>query len=441
MSPSDVTDRTSSAGIDDDMTCVLDAAGVCLHANEAFVDAFAAREEDLIGTRVIDPALREILGALLERPCDDALAGEAVAAQRWWDFPFLGFRYVDVRVEPRRGDSGAIEGLAVRIRDLTDTRLAQAALENSERRFDDFAEVVGEGLWELDADLRFVYLSPQFETIVCVSSERVLGRHRKGLFAGEDPSAPATREHFRELDARRPFRDYCFTRALPDSSQRVIRMSGAPVFDANGRFQGYRGTAGDDTAHLRLEGRIAHLQRHDPLTGLVNRDDFLRRLERVVETAALDDSEHGLCYADVDRFRAINDRFGHAAGDRLLAGLAGQLLTQVRRRDTLARVAGNAFAILLEHCSLARIEQVAENVRRAAGEFRFAHSDETIELTLTIGVVPIDARSGSLDRVLRAADRACYAAKSAGGDRILVYGQPDRHAARERRRYSAETVP
>ena len=440
MISSDDTDPASTAGVDDDMTCMLDAAGICLRANEAFLDAFATREEDLIGAPVRDPALAEILSTLLERPFDEALAGEALAVQRWWDFPSLGFRYVGVRVRPCRADSGAIETLAVRIRDLTDARLAQAGLETSEDRFDDFAEVVGEGLWELDSDLRFVYLSPKFEAIVGMSDDHVLGRRRKGLFQGEDPSAPATRAHHLELDTHRPFHDYYFTRVLPDGSQRTIRMSGSPVFDANGRFQGYRGTASDESARQRLEGRIAHLQSRDPLTGLVNRQAFLQRLERVVETAALDHSEHGLCYADVDRFRAVNDRYGHGAGDHLLTGLAEQLLAQVRRRDTLARVSSNAFAILMEHCSLARIEHVAENVRRAVGEFRLVHSGETIDFTVTIGVVPIDARSRALDRVLRAADRACYAGKSAGGDRILVYGQPDRRAARDRRRYGAEIV-
>jgi len=439
MTSGDETEMRRPTGSDGDMTCTLDAAGVCVSANAPFLDAFAIREDDLIGAPVRDPALGEVLSALVERSFDEALAGEDVSMQRWWDFPSLGFRYVRVRSEPRRDAAGAIEGVTLQIRDFTDARLAQEALETSECRFDDFADIVGEGLWELDADLRFSYLSPRFEAIVGMPGEQVLGRRRNEPFPGEDPSAPATRRHYLELDAHRPFENYCFTCARPDGL-RSIRMSGVPVFDANGRFRGYRGVASDDSAQQRLEGRIAHLETHDPLTGLVNRQELLQRLERVVETATLEGSEHGLCYADVDRFRAINDHYGHAAGDGLLGELAALLGTQVRRRDTLARVGGNAFAILMEHCSLARIEHVAESVRHAVAEFRLVHLGETIDFTVTIGVVPIDTRTRSVDRVLRAADRACYAAKSAGGDRILVYGQADRRAARERRRYSNETV-
>ena len=436
MSSDDDTERTIPTETDEDMTCVLDAAGVFVRANRSFLDAFDVPRSELIGARVDDAALAGTFRALLERSFDEALAGEDVSMQRWWDFPTLGFRYVRIRLAPRRDaapETARVARVAVRIRDLTDAKLAQAALESSELRFDDFAGVVGEGLWELDANLRFVYVSPRFESIMAMAGEDILGKRRVELFPGEDASAPATREHFLELDACRPFEDYRFTRVLADGGQRSVRMSGVPVYDANGRFRGYRGVVVDLSDERRLEGRITDLETLDPLTGLVNRREFLQRLERVVETAAINASEHGLCYADVDRFRAINDAHGHAAGDRMLAQLAAFLATQVRRRDTLARVGGNAFAILMEHCSLAHIEHVAENLRRAVAGFRYAHPGETIELTVTVGVVPIDARTGSVDRVLRAADRACYAGKSAGGDRILVYGQPDRRAARERR--------
>ncbi len=179
---------------------------------------------------------------------------------------------------------------------------------------------------------------------------------------------------------------------------------------------------------------MAHLQAHDALTGLVNRHALVQRLQRVVETAAADGSAHGLCYVDVDQFRVINDRWGHGAGDQLLADLADLLRECTRRRDTVARIGGNAFAILMEHCSLGRIEEVAEAVRAAVGAYRLVRRDAIVEITVTVGVVPIDAASRTTDRVLRAADRACYAAKSAGGDRILVHGRPDRRAARERRR-------
>jgi diguanylate cyclase (GGDEF)-like protein/PAS domain S-box-containing protein len=425
--------------VGDDMVCVIDSEQTCLSVNGAFLEAFGKQEKDLIGQRATDPGGQESFAGLIEESLDRALAGEAVDTQRWWDFPCLGFRFVRIRLEPMRDDAGAIRAATVCVRDLTDARLAQEALEESEQRFEDFAEIVSDWLWELDENLRFVYLSARFEEIMGMPMEQILGRRRMELFPEEDQAATATRNHHLDLKQRRPFDDYQFTRILDDGAKRSIRMSGRPIFDDRGRFRGYRGVARDATDARHMESRIAHLASHDLLTGLVNRQEFLQRLQRVVDTTGSDGSEHGLCYVDVDRFRAINDRCGHSAGDQLLIELADLLRAQIRRRDTLARVGGNAFAILMEHCSLTQIERVAEAVRRAVGAFRFARYDQTINVAVTIGVVPIGAHSRSIDQVLKAADHVCYAAKSAGGDRILVYGRPDRGATKERR--GRDTAP
>lgn len=417
----------------DDMIFVLDTEQRCVSVNGAFLEAFGKQEQELLGQRVTDPKGRESLSGIIEGPIDRVLAGESASTQRWRDFPRLGFRYVRIGIEPLRGDGGDIRGATIRVRDLTDARLSQEALEESEQRFEDFAGIVHDWLWELDENLRFVYLSARFEEIMGMPRDQVLGRRRIEMFPEEDQASATTRSHHLDLEQRRPFDGYQFTRILDDGSKHSIRMSARPLFDEHGRFKGYRGVAWDATGAQSMESRITHLASHDALTGLVNRQEFLQRLQRVVDTAGAGGSEHGLCYVDVDRFRMVNDRCGHTAGDQLLTELTGLLSEQIRRRDTLARVGGNAFAILMEHCSLAQIERVAEAVQRAASDYRFGYRDESIDITVTISVVAIDSGSRTIDGVLKAADRACYAAKSAGGDRVVVYGRTDHQAARERR--------
>ena len=417
-----------------DMVCVLDDQQTCISVNGAFLEAFGKQEEDLLGQRASDPGGQESFAGLVDGLMEQALAGESADAQRWWDFPRLGFRYIRVGLEPVRDDSGSIRGAAVCVRDLTDARLAQEALEESEQRFADFAEVTHDWLWELDENLRFVYLSARFEETMGLARKQILGRRRTELFPEEDHAGAATRGHHLDLEQRLPFDGYQFTRILGDGSKRTMRMSGKPVYDEHGRFRGYRGVAWDATRSLEMEHRVARIASHDALTGLVNRQEFLLRLQRVVDTASGEDSEHGLCYVDVDGFRTINDRCGHTAGDQLLIALAGLLQEQIRRRDTLARVGGNAFAILMEHCSLSHIARVAEAVQKAIGELRFECRNDSIDFTVTVGVVTIDGTSRSVDGVMRAADRVCYAAKSAGGGRVLVYGRPDHQATKERRR-------
>lgn len=427
----------------DDMICLLDGEQKCVSVNGPFLEAFGQSEAVLLGRGVGDAEGRGTFGALICEAAGPeytgALPDSMVSTQRWWDFPCLGFRFVRICVEPLREASGALRGTALTVRDFSDARLAQEALEESEQRFEDFSDIVDGWLWELDERLRFVYLSARFEEVMGMSRDDVLGRRRIEMFPEEDYAAATTRNHQLDLDQRRPFDDYHFTRILGDGAKRLIRMSGRPVLDGQGQFRGYRGVARDVTEAQEMQDHIQRLTTRDPLTGLVNRQEFLQRLQRVVETACTDGSEHGLCYVDVDRFRSINDRYGHPAGDHLLLDLSDRLREQVRQRDTLARVGGNAFAILMEHCSLAQIERVAESARQAVGAQRFVGRDYSVDIAVTIGVAVIGADSGSVEQVLRAADRACYAAKSAGGDRVLVYGKPDRQATKERR--GRDTAP
>ena len=364
--------------------------------------------------------------------CSKAVLPTRAKACSWWDFPCWGFRYVNADLESLRDCADAIVGTLVSVRDITDAKLAQNALEASERRFEDFADVTTEWYWELDSALRFVYLSERFEAVMGMSRDQALGRKRTELFPEEDYAAPATRRHYRDLEQRRPFRGYQFTRIRPDGEKRVIRVSGKPVFDEHGRFEGYRGVAQDASELHRMESRIAHLASHDPLTGLVNRRELENRLRRVLETARLDDSEHGLCYLDLDRFRIVNDYCGHSAGDELLERLGDVLRSKIRRRDTLARIGGDEFAILMEHCSLAQLERVAHTVREAVAEFRYVWQDQTFDISASVGVVPISADTRTIDDVLSAADRACYTAKDRGGNRIYLYSGEQSEPAGEK---------
>jgi diguanylate cyclase (GGDEF)-like protein len=108
-----------------------------------------------------------------------------------------------------------------------------------------------------------------------------------------------------------------------------------------------------------------------PLTGLINRGEFERRLERVLSGQHVEGSEHALCYLDLDQFKVVNDSCGHAAGDELLRQLSVRLQSHMRARDTLARLGGDEFGILLEHCPPDQALRIATEMRDTVHEFRF----------------------------------------------------------------------
>lgn len=183
-------------------------------------------------------------------------------------------------------------------------------------------------------------------------------------------------------------------------------------------------------ARLHAEDAVRHMVHHDPLTGLVNRREFERRLGRVLDTARAEHTEHVLCYLDLDQFKTVNEVCGHVAGDELLRQLGGVLQAQVRKRDTLGRLGGDEFGILMEHCSLPQAVRVANAVRAAIGEFRFIWGDKRFNVQVSFGLVPVTRTGESVGAMLRAADAACYMAKAAGRNRIHVHREGDLESSR-----------
>jgi diguanylate cyclase (GGDEF)-like protein len=138
-----------------------------------------------------------------------------------------------------------------------------------------------------------------------------------------------------------------------------------------------------------------------------------------------------LCYLDLDRFKAVNDECGHSAGDGMLREVAGLIKDAVRDSDTVARLGGDEFGILLAGCPLEKARQIADDVVRTVGEFRFVWKDKIFSIGVSVGLVEISRESGSLEDLLGAADSACYVAKKQGGH-VHVYSARDEAAARGR---------
>jgi diguanylate cyclase (GGDEF)-like protein len=156
------------------------------------------------------------------------------------------------------------------------------------------------------------------------------------------------------------------------------------------------------------------------LTGLINRNEFERRLERVLSSSQDATAEHALCYMDLDQFKVINDTCGHIAGDELLRTLGGVLKKRIRKRDSLARLGGDEFAVLMEHCSLPQAQKVAKDLIKDVGDFRFIWEGKNFSIGISIGLVPI-IQADNVTELLKRADIACYAAKDAGRNRVHVY--------------------
>lgn len=171
-------------------------------------------------------------------------------------------------------------------------------------------------------------------------------------------------------------------------------------------------------AHER-NARLSWSATHDAMTRLANRVQF----EKVLEDATAQAARQPFCalFIDLDRFKAVNDSAGHAAGDALLRDIAQQLQGRVRPSDTVARLGGDEFAVLLPQCPLKRALALAESLRSAVSAYRLTWEGRGLSVGASIGLVRVDAAFSSAAEVLRAADMACYAAKRDGRNQVVVY--------------------
>jgi diguanylate cyclase (GGDEF)-like protein len=164
---------------------------------------------------------------------------------------------------------------------------------------------------------------------------------------------------------------------------------------------------------------------HDDLTGLLNRRTFLDRLHDTLVQVRRSRVPASLCFMDLDRFKQVNDRCGHRAGDELLRQLASLMRQQVRESDTLARLGGDEFGLLLRDCGTEQAVGVARELADRVHAFRFGWRDQTFDVGISIGIAPVTGDAMTAAELLGAADAACYAAKAEGDGAIRCYHPDD----------------
>lgn len=217
-----------------------------------------------------------------------------------------------------------------------------------------------------------------------------------------------------------------------DGREFTIEESVAPICDPAGRVIGSVVVFRDVSESHDMSRKLSFAASHDALTGLPNRRDFEYRLAILLESARVDHKQHALLYLDLDQFKVVNDTCGHVAGDELLRQLAQVLTPKLRGSDLLARLGGDEFGVLLEGCDTENAAAIAEKMREAVVDFRFAWQGKVFEIGVSIGAVGIDANSEGAASIMSAADSACYEAKDQGRNRVHLY-LPDDELLSQRR--------
>lgn len=307
-------------------------------------------------------------------------------------------------------------------------------LAESEQRNRTILDSTAEGIYGLDLDglcifcnvacLRILGLSEQSELIGKNLHQLIHHTHIDGSSYKEE-DCPINRANFASkkchVDSEILFR--------PDGSSFPAEYWSHPIIES-GNVSGCVVTFLDITDRRQKEDELIYQASHDSLTGLLNRLEFEKRLTESLETSNIENNEHAMLFLDLDQFKVINDTCGHAAGDELLRQISEVLSSSIRHDDTLARIGGDEFAILMQTCTLEQANRVAEIILNAVNKFQFAWEDNIFRIQISIGLIPVLTETQPISELFIQADAACYLAKDAGRNRIHVHHPNDSEMAK-----------
>jgi diguanylate cyclase (GGDEF)-like protein/PAS domain S-box-containing protein len=306
---------------------------------------------------------------------------------------------------------------------------AESSLRDSEARFRGLTQLSSDFFWESDAEHRLVSVVHGPNYAAPPVGYGMVGKTPWEI-ASKSPDQAGWQSHKATLDDHLPFRDFEIARALPEGAVRYFAVSGQPRFDADGSFLGYRGVGRDITEIAAARQRIASLAYSDSLTGLANRVSLAPSLEQSIERARRHGTRLAGVFIDLDGFKQINDRYGHAAGDAFLVEVAERLRRSVRASDVVARLGGDEFFVLLEEVlDTPAVERVVAKLIDALRRPYpgIGEAQRRITATLGVSIFPDDATDAAA--LIANADEAMYTAKQAGKNAYCLYSSTRKPAA------------
>ena len=334
------------------------------------------------------------------------------------------WRWFRMRGRTVLGARGKPERMAGSLTDISDRKRAEAETVEQKERAQVTLASIADAVITIDTSGNVEYMNPVAERLTGLRDAEARGLSSQAVFCVQDDATgvgvpdPVARA-FREGATVQSEGNVVLRRR--HDSPIAVDYSAAPIRDNASRITGVVLVFHDMSRERQYAMRLAHLASHDPLTGLLNRREFERRVTSALIESQYESNNHAVLYVDLDEFKVVNDTCGHAAGDELLRQVSALLRLRLREGDTLARLGGDEFGVLLEHCAPAPAYAIADALRAAISDFHFQWSQRSFKIGASVGLVNVADGPRTLAGVLSAADAACYMAKDKGRNRVQVY--------------------
>lgn len=296
----------------------------------------------------------------------------------------------------------------------------------------DFSEGASDWLWQTDAVGRIIVGAARFEALFGVPLTHVTPLEGKEPGKAAIPDIEGLAGLWRHVEHREAFTDIVLS-VQHDNQYRWVSLSGKPLYGHDGEFVGYRGVASDITESRNSEERISFLAHNDALTGLVNRTKFSHHVSEMIADRRV--PFWAVMYLDLDGFKMVNDRRGHATGDSLLEAVAARLREQVREGDVVARLGGDEFAILCRSAGASEaLSAIAERIVQAlSAPYELPGGHRISDVGVSIGIAIGGADGRTQRELLNNADLALYRAKSEGKGTFRFFEMEMDEVVRNRR--------
>ena len=405
-------------------------AGRCFRVDPAsgelaYTEGWFTREGDieqlLRGSRVLWQAGKPVWSTDLPRAKGGRFATFAIpVVSQQKTIAMLAFSGHSAR-EPDKPFADAAPAIGSLFGQFLQRKDAEDGLRHSEARFRSLTQLSSDFFWETDPQHRLTSVVHGPSAAAAPIGYAAVGKTPWEIPAVR-PDHAGWQTHRQTLESRLPFRDFEVARTVPDGGTRYFAVSGQPHYDLRGNFLGYRGVGRDVTDIAVARERIASLAYSDPLTGLANRVSLAPALDQAIERAKRHNGKIAGVFIDLDGFKQINDRHGHAAGDAFLVEVAQRLRRHVRASDLVARFGGDEFFVMLEGVQdLMGVERVVVKLIDALRKpyVGIGEAQRRVSATLGVSLFPDDAPDATT--LIQHADEAMYTAKQAGKNAYCLY--------------------
>lgn len=394
--------------ISHDYLCLLDKKHIYRAVNDTFIRACKKTKDEIIGHSISNVLGEEFFKNYVEKDNARVLQGESFTVERWVDFS-IGKRCLEIAYYPyKENQQDEVEYFVAVARDITQKKDTEEEVFLWNKVFENIAEAI----LICDEELKIQLVNKAFINITGYKADEAIGEKLGfmslgGLHNTEVGNVCTYIKEYRQWSGE-------IKNVTKTGKVYPALLSASAIINEEGNVKNYLIVFSDITMLKESQEQLHFLEQHDTLTGLPNRVLLKDRIMHAIENAKRTNSMVAIFFLDLDNFKKVNDTYGHTYGDEVLKETARRIRSQIKQTDTISRIGGDEFILLLEHLyDVTDVEEIAKKLLLTVEEPYVINSKQFF-LSVSIGISQYPQNSSNADTLIKNADIAMYKSKNSG---------------------------